>query len=89
MQSKNESNSHGSIVKPKSIIDLVLEEQEVKQQKQATSSGNVNNSVSKESAAVLRADEAQLDIALNNRGKIFKERVRLHTETDKPKNKKK
>ena len=81
-------------MKPKSIIDLVLEEQEIKQQKQAASSstggGNVTSTgVSKESAAVLRADEAQLDIALNNRGKIFKERVRLHTETDKPKNKKK
>ena len=65
--------------KPKSIIDLVLEEQEVKQQL------NNSNTESKESAAVLRADESQLDIAIAKRNKIFRERVRVQPEKAKKK----
>ena len=58
-----------TLTKPKSIIDLILEQNESKQPQ-----GSFQNS-NERMKKVLEVDEAQLDITLNQRGKIFKERT--------------
>ena len=56
------------MTKPKSIMDLVLEEKTLKKQNEESSGGQIrvrhNNRTSQ---AVLDADEIQLDLALNKR----------------------
>ena len=63
--------------KPKSIMDLVLEEQKQNAGKVSArhKKSKAGTNIHSKEHVVLNADEAQLDLALEKRGRIFKERV--------------